>query len=96
MINRSGEKILPSDIEDRVKKIATVKDAVAFGIPSETHGEGICLCIEGHAEEAEIQAALPKNLWPQEIHYFDEFPLNASGKRDPKSKIMNEKSKQNI
>lgn len=92
VINRSGEKILPSDIESVVKQIETVNDAVVFGIPSQTHGEGICLCVEGHVEENQVREALPKYLWPQEIHCFDEFPLNASGKKDPRM-FVNGKAK---
>jgi|GEM_PF-4051409 len=90
VINRSGEKILPTDITDKVKKIATVNDAVVFGIQSDTHGEGICLCIEGTATQEEIRSVLPKYMWPQEIHCFDEFPINGSGKVDPRQYLLSQ------
>ena len=85
VINRSGEKISPLDIEKVIAKMEGVKSVLVFGIPSTTHGEDICAAIEsvGGAEvvkASDLENALPKYMIPQRYLFFDHFPLTESGK----------------
>ena len=85
VINRSGEKISPLDIEQVIAKMEGVKSVLVFGIPSTTHGEDICAAIEsdGGAEvvkASDLENALPKYMIPQRYLFFDRFPLTESGK----------------
>lgn len=87
VINRSGEKILPRDIEQVLAGMPGVKGAVVFGIPSETHGEDICAAIESENGVAvltrdDLQGRLPKHMIPQHIYFYASFPLTESGKAD--------------
>lgn len=82
VINRSGEKILSSDIEKPLCTLPGIKNAVAFGIPSVSYGEDIVLCIEGSATKEEIESVLPKKFYPSRLLVVDSIPLNSSGKKD--------------
>lgn len=85
VINRSGEKILPHDIEKVIAKMEGVKSVLVFGIPSTTHGEDICAAIESDGgtevvKASDLENALPKYMIPQRYLFFDHFPLTESGK----------------
>ena len=87
LINRSGEKILPAEIEQPISGLAGVKSVLAFGIPSETHGEDICVAIESDGGAAvvgpsDLDGLLPKHMMPQHLVFFEKFPLTGSGKTD--------------
>ena len=87
VINRSGKKILPAEIEQVIRGIEGVSSAVVFGIPSDTHGEDICAAIESGGgvpvtDRAALSELLPKYMVPQRVVFFDRFPLNAAGKAD--------------
>jgi acyl-CoA synthetase (AMP-forming)/AMP-acid ligase II len=87
LINRSGEKILPEDIEDALSDLPGIQATAAFGIPSPTHGEDICLAVESRGgatviDRADLEGRLPKHMVPQHLFFFDRFPLTESGKTD--------------
>lgn len=87
VINRSGEKIIPADIENVIKEYDGVEDVVVFGIPSATHGEDICAVIKTAdgkevVNQTELKEILPKFMIPQYFLFVDEFPMNASRKTD--------------
>ena len=85
VINRSGEKISPHDIEQVISKMEGVKSVVVFGIPSETHGEDICAAIESDngaevVKASDFEHSLPKHMIPQHFLFLDSFPVTESGK----------------
>lgn len=45
MINRAGEKIIPSALEDWIEEIEGIKDCVVCGIPDEILGSKICVFV---------------------------------------------------
>ena len=45
-INTGGEKVFPEEVEEALKQHASVRDAVAVGIPDERFGETICAIVE--------------------------------------------------
>ncbi len=87
IIIKSGEKILPSQIESAALGYSGVSAVIAFGVPSERYGEEICLCVEKNILDEEkfkkyIFDSLPKHLKPSFFLFFDCFPQNSSGKID--------------
>lgn len=87
LIIRSGENIIPAEIEQAAACYPGVLAAVACGIPSSTHGEDICLCLETDgsfldipALSAHLESTLPKYMIPQHIEIFEEFPIGNTGK----------------
>jgi acyl-CoA synthetase (AMP-forming)/AMP-acid ligase II len=87
VINRSGEKFLPQDIERPLADLPGVRGVAAFGIPSPTHGEDICAAIESENGAAvitrdELEGRLPKKMIPQHLFFFESFPMTESGKTD--------------
>ena len=45
-INTGGEKVFPEEVEECLKTHASVRDAVAVGIPDTRFGETICAVVE--------------------------------------------------
>ncbi len=82
VINHSGEKICSEDVEKAVLKLPDIKEAYAFAVPSDTHGESVGLAVVGKASEEKIKSVLPKFAHPKQIIFMDAFPLNSSQKRD--------------
>lgn len=87
VINRSGEKIIPADIEEVIEKFSGVEDVVVFGLPSATHGEDICAAVKSRDGAAvfrkeDLAGKLPKFMIPQHVFFMEELPLNASGKKE--------------
>ena len=87
VINRSGEKILPEDIERVIAGRPGVRSVVVFGIPSETHGEDICAAVESEDGSAvfapsDLEGSLPKYKIPQHLFFYSRFPLTVTGKTD--------------
>ena len=87
VINRSGEKILPEDIERVIAARPGVRSVVVFGIPSETHGEDICAAVESEDGAAvfapsDLEGSLPKHKIPQHLFFYSRFPLTVTGKTD--------------
>ncbi len=50
-INTGGEKVFPEEVEEMVKTHASVRDAVAVGIPDTRFGETICVVVEAEPGE---------------------------------------------
>lgn len=87
IINRSGEKIDPGDIEKVLSGLTGVRSVEVFGIPSPTHGEAICAAIESDGgapviDRSFLENVLPHYLIPSHLLFFDRFPMNESGKID--------------
>jgi acyl-CoA synthetase (AMP-forming)/AMP-acid ligase II len=93
VINRSGEKILPREVEDVLRAHRAVRDAVVVGradpvlgqipvayvIPAETATDDQVAGLVAELVERSA-AALPRTHRPAEIHLVDRLPLGPTGK----------------
>lgn len=92
MINRGGEKLTSSDVEDQLYQIDGIEDAVVVGIPDETYGEipAALIKLEKGAkwDEAGIQEYLKSRIAkykiPGKIRFVENIPLTPNGKIDKK------------
>ncbi len=86
IINRSGEKISPREIDEVLLDHPSVAEAVAFGVPHPTHGEepSAAVVLGAEATPAELVAYCRTRLaefkCPRVIHIVDEIPRGATGK----------------
>ena len=88
IINIGGEKVLPIEIEEVVKQIPDVIDAVAFGIKNEIFGQVIKLNIvksnESNLDKGKILIYCMKNLEkfkiPNKIDFVEKIPKTSYGK----------------
>ena len=86
IINRSGEKISPREIDEVLGDHPAVAEAVAFGVPHAVHGEepSAVVVLSGKATAAELVAYCRTRLAdfkvPRTIHIVDEIPRGATGK----------------
>ncbi|WFC93943.1 oxalate--CoA ligase [Malassezia brasiliensis] len=88
LINRSGEKISPLEIDSALLAVPGIKEAVSFGMPDEIYGElvGAAVVLDSHAQldQAAIQEALSSKLIkfkiPNKIFITDSIPKTATGK----------------
>ena len=89
MINRAGEKIMPSEIESCLCIHEEIKEAAVIGIKDETLGERICACLIAEDEKELTQFEVNEFLkdkglasfkMPDEIKYFECWPLTNVGK----------------
>jgi fatty-acyl-CoA synthase len=46
VINTGGEKVFPEEVEEAIKKLAGVSDAVVVGVPDARFGERICAVVD--------------------------------------------------
>ena len=86
LINRSGEKVSPVEIDEALLSHPAVSEAVAFGVPHPTHGEEpvAAVVLSGQATERELIAHCRQTLAsfkvPRTIHVVDVIPRTATGK----------------
>ena len=86
LINRSGEKISPREIDEVLMAHPAVAEAVAFAVPSTTHGEepGVAVVLHQVVEEKELVAYCREHLadfkCPRRVYIVDELPKTATGK----------------
>lgn len=81
VINSGGIKIHPEVIEDKLEGLIQ-QPFFAIGLPDDTFGEKLILCIEGDASilKSELETCLNKFYIPKYVYCFDEFSRTASGK----------------
>lgn len=100
MINRAGEKIVPSELENILLTNENIKEVQIVGIPDETLGEKIGVFIlKGHTiltlreiRSYLIERGLASFKLPDEVQYVDQWPLTSVGKIDKnklKKQIIN-------
>lgn len=86
MIKSAGNRISPQEIEDAAVATGLAAEAVAFGVPDERLGHAIHLVVRGTCEEADLRAALKRDLpnfmQPHAIRIVTAMPLNPNGKID--------------
>ena len=86
IINRSGEKISPQEIDEALLSHPAVAEAVAFGAPHPVHGEEptAAVVLGGSATEAELVQHCRERLagfkCPRTIHIVEQIPRTATGK----------------
>ena len=88
IINVGGEKVMPIEIEQTIKNIPGVEDAVAFGVEHEIFGQTIKLNIikskNSDIDKAQILSYCIKNLErfkiPSKIDFVEKIPKTDYGK----------------
>ena len=86
LINRSGEKISPVEIDEVLLSHPAVSEAVAFGVPHAAHGEEpiAAVVLGSTATERELITHCRENLAsfkvPRKVHIVDAIPRTATGK----------------
>jgi 3-oxocholest-4-en-26-oate---CoA ligase len=91
-INTGGEKVFPEEVEEALKTHATVRDAVAVGLPDEKFGEAITAVVEAvegaTLDEAELVAHVKGHLAaykaPKRVVPIDTIGRAPNGKVDYK------------
>ena len=87
VVIRSGFKVHPREVEDRIMAHPAVDRAAVVGVPDEILGEAICACVVrvegGVATEQEIRAwsavTLAGYKVPDLVSFMDELPLTDTG-----------------
>jgi acyl-CoA synthetase (AMP-forming)/AMP-acid ligase II len=88
VINRSGEKILPREIEDVLREDPGVRDAVVVGRPDPVLGEVPVAYVVANSNDTGLagrlaercRAALPRDRQPAELTVVERLPITGSGK----------------
>ena len=88
VINIGGEKVIPSEIEEIIKQIPEIEDAVAFGINNEIFGKTIKVNVikkkNSNLDKIKILSYCLKNLEkfkiPSKIEFVEKIPKNEYGK----------------
>jgi len=68
-INTGGEKVFPEEVEEALKRHATVRDAVVVGVPDARFGERICAVVEPEAGAETTLAELSQHVHSQLAGY---------------------------
>jgi len=68
-INTGGEKVFPEEVEEALKRHATVRDAVVVGVPDARFGERICAVVEPEAGVAPTLGDLAEHVRSQLAGY---------------------------
>lgn len=90
VINRGGEKIMPTYVESQIARHPAIAAACAFGYPDEILRQRIAAAVDirpgfiFHEEEvrAFLRQCLPEYAIPDRWTVYDGLPRNASGKFD--------------
>ena len=91
-INTGGEKVFPEEIEEVLKTHASVRDAVAVGVPDEKFGEAITAIVEPAGDApvderdviAHVKAKLAAYKAPKRVLTVDTIGRAPNGKVDYK------------
>jgi fatty-acyl-CoA synthase len=92
-INTGGEKVYPEEVEEAVKTVDGVLDAVVVGIPNERFGEEIVAVVQLRAEVPEgtvgpdaviehVKARLAGYKAPRRVRFVETIGRSPSGKVD--------------
>ena len=68
-INTGGEKVFPEEVEEALKRHASVRDAVVVGVPDARFGERICAVVEPEAGATPNLADLSEHVRSQLAGY---------------------------
>ena len=92
-INTGGEKVYPEEVEEAIKTVDGISDAVVVGIPDERFGEEIVAVVElspatdPNAVTPEIiidhvKSKLARYKAPRQVRFVDSIGRSPSGKVD--------------
>lgn len=93
MINRAGEKIMPSELEELLMQHPAIEEVQVVGVPDTALGERICVFVLEGEETLSLsevrqylmaQAVAAFKL-PDEVVYIPVWPLTSVGKIDKKA-----------
>lgn len=89
-INTGGEKVFVEEVEEALKRLDGVDDAMVFGLPDPKWGSVVTALIEGDApDDAVLRAQLSQDLAPYKqprvMVRVKAMPRHASGKSDYRS-----------
>ena len=88
MVKINGNKVDPSEIENAMRKIAGVEDAIVKGFESKNGSVNLCgYYVSEHVIETEelkqsLEYSLPYYMIPNYYVRMDRIPLNSNGKPD--------------
>lgn len=90
MINRGGEKIWCTDVEEEIHRIPGVKDAAVVGIPDEVYGESAAAAVvlepgvsmTGGEIRTNLEKRIARYKIPVEIIFLEEIPKTPGMKTD--------------
>ncbi len=88
MVNVTGYKVWPREVEDVLYTHPQVKEAAVVGVPDEYRGETVkafvALNEEGSVSEEDLIAYCKENMadnkHPRQVEFLDEVPKTATGK----------------
>jgi long-chain acyl-CoA synthetase len=88
MINASGYKVWPREVEDVLYQHSSVREAAVIGIPDEYRGETVKAYVSlrpgEDVSEQELIAFCKERMaaykYPRQIEFLDELPKTATGK----------------
>lgn len=93
MINVSGRKVNPAEVEAVLRAVPGVRQAVVFGAPDRHRGQAVCACLvaaRGLTREAILAASGPRLASfkvPRHIEFVARIPTNARGKTEYKALV---------
>jgi fatty-acyl-CoA synthase len=90
VINTGGEKVYPEEVEEVLKQLPSIADAVCVGLPDERFGEIICAVVEpADGSEVDVDGAieyvrahLARYKAPRRIVVVDSIGRSPAGKVD--------------
>ncbi|MBR5951651.1 MAG: AMP-binding protein [Actinomycetaceae bacterium] len=87
----SGFNVFPSQVEDAIKRVASVKDCVVVGLPDAVRGENVVAVVVADWKKpdvdrlrATLERELPHYALPRELILVDEIPHSLIGKPERK------------
>jgi fatty-acyl-CoA synthase len=89
MINASGYKVWPSEVESALYEHPAIREACVIGVPDERAGEAVRAVVvldEGHEEVSGeditgwARERMAAYKYPREVEIADSLPKSASGK----------------
>ena len=97
VINRGGEKILPTHVESKISELPAVAEATVFAIPDPMLQQrvGVALTLRPASTldidgaRAHLRTQLPDYAVPEHWVVYDELPRTASGKADRRAIARN-------
>ncbi len=95
VINSGGEKVFPEEVEEVIKRLPGVRDAVCVGLPDERFGERVCALVErdpsavpgdGVVDEQAVAGVVRDELAaykvPRTVLFIDSIGRSPAGKVD--------------
>ena len=90
VVNTGGEKVFPEEVEEVIKRLPEVADAVVVGIPDDRLGETVCAVVQKEsgssitagAVEAAVRTELAGYKVPRRVMFVESIGRSPAGKVD--------------